>query len=257
MLALMPPAPLEKAEFFARLRAVGEQHYHDRHPFHARMNAGELSRDDVRLWAVNRYYYQRSIPLKDAAILSNCPDREVRRRWIERILDHDGRAAGEGGIEAWLRLCTAVGATREEADSERLVLPGVRFAVDAYVTLARARPWIEAIASSLTELFAPTLMSKRLAAFETHYTWVDREGLQYFRSRLTQAKADSDYALPLVLERAVTREQQEGCVGALERKCDILWEQLEAIDRACDGTRKHAEPSPAGSGDPPVQHHER
>jgi pyrroloquinoline-quinone synthase len=228
--------PLEQGAFLARLREVGQSRYHDRHRFHERMNAGELSRQDLKTWAVNRYYYQRSIPMKDAAILSSCPEREVRRHWITRILDHDGTEPGTGGIEAWLRLCDAVGATRDEVESERLVLPGVRFAVDAYLTLARTRPWLEAVASSLTELFAPALMSKRLAAFEKHYTWVDAAGLAYFRARLTQAKNDSDYALALVIERARTRAVQEGCIEALERKCDILWAQLEAIDRACAGT---------------------
>lgn len=231
--------PLDRDAFLARLRAVGPSRYHDRHPFHERMNAGLLSRQDLKTWAVNRYYYQRSIPLKDAAIMSNTPEREVRRRWIQRIVDHDGDvnvAGPSGGIEAWLRLCTAVGATREEVESETLVLPGVRFAVDAYLTIARTRPWLEAIASSLTELFAPALMGKRLAAFETHYPWVDSEGLAYFRARLTQAKNDSEYALALVLERAVTRDVQERCVEVLERKCDILWVQLEAIEAACKGT---------------------
>jgi len=199
------------------------------------MNAGTLSRQDLKTWAVNRYYYQRSIPLKDAAILSNCPDREVRRRWIQRILDHDGREGSEGGIEAWLRLCHAVGATRDEVESEELVVPGVRFAVDAYLSLARTRPWIEAVASSLTELFAPTLMAKRISAFEDHYKWVDEEGLAYFRGRVSLAKADADYALPLVLERAGSREQQDACVAALRTKCEILWAQLDAIDLACTG----------------------
>jgi pyrroloquinoline-quinone synthase len=227
--------PLSPEDFVAALRQVGTHRYHDRHRFHERMNAGSLSRQDLKTWAVNRYYYQRSIPLKDAAILSNCPEREVRRRWIKRILDHDGREAGEGGIEAWLRLCHAVGATREEVESERLVVSGVRFAVDAYLTLARTRPWIEAVASSLTELFAPALMAKRISAFEHHYEWVDEEGLAYFRGRVSLAKADADYALPLVLERAQTREQQEACVAALRTKCEILWAQLDAIDLACTG----------------------
>ena len=227
--------PLGPDAFVERLRSVGTRRYHDRHRFHERMNAGTLSRQDLKTWATNRYYYQRSIPLKDAAILSNCPDREVRRRWTKRIVDHDGAQAGEGGIEAWLRLCQAVGTTRDEVESEALVVPGVRFAVDAYLTLARTRPWIEAVASSLTELFAPTLMAQRIAAFEHHYEWVDEEGLAYFRSRVALAKADADYALPLVVERARTREAQERCIAALETKCDILWVQLDAIDLACTG----------------------
>jgi pyrroloquinoline-quinone synthase len=228
------PLPLALEEFVQRLRAMGGR-YHDRHRFHERMNAGSLSKQDLKTWAVNRYYYQRSIPLKDAAILSNCPDREVRREWITRIIHHDGTKAGEGGIEAWLRLCLAVGATREEVESEHLVVPGVRFSVDAYLTLARTRPWIEAVASSLTELFAPTLMARRIEAFEKHYKWVDEEGLAYFRSRVAAAKIDADYALPLVIERAKTREQQEACISALSTKTDILWAQLDAIDLACRG----------------------
>jgi len=227
--------PLDAPAFHESLCQVGQRRYHSLHRFHDRMNAGSLSRRDLKTWATNRYYYQRSIPLKDAAILSNCPDREVRRRWIKRIVDHDGDPFVAGGIEAWLRLCHAVGATREEVESEKLVVPGVRFAVDAYVTLARTRPWLEAVASSLTELFAPTLMAKRIAAFEQHYPWVDPEGLAYFRSRVTLAKTDSDYALALVLERCTTRVEQERCIAALETKCDILWAQLDAIDFACTG----------------------
>ena len=148
--------PLAPEEFVQRLRTIGAK-YHDRHRFHERMNAGSLSREDLKTWAVNRYYYQRSIPLKDAAILSNCPDREVRRRWVKRILDHDGVQGSEGGIEAWLRLCFAVGATREEVESETLVVPGVRFAVDAYLTLARTRPWIRARSNSAV---APTISTQ-------------------------------------------------------------------------------------------------
>jgi pyrroloquinoline-quinone synthase len=227
--------PLEPSVFHESLCEVGTRRYHNLHPFHDRMNAGTLSRQDLKTWATNRYYYQRSIPLKDAAILSNCPDREVRRSWIKRIVDHDGSASSTGGIEAWLRLCHAVGATREEVESEKLVVPGVRFAVDAYLTLARTRPWLEAVASSLTELFAPTLMAKRIEAFEQHYPWVDPEGLAYFRSRVTLAKADSDYALSLVLGRCGSRAEQERCLAALETKCDILWAQLDAIDLACTG----------------------
>jgi pyrroloquinoline-quinone synthase len=231
----MEEGALDAEEFVRRLRGIGTR-YHDRHRFHERMNAGKLSRQDLKTWAVNRYYYQASIPRKDAAILANCPDRDVRRRWIKRILDHDGAQGVEGGIEAWLRLCDAVGATREEVRSENLVVPGVRFAVDAYLNLARTRPWIEAVASSLTELFAPALMARRIEAFERYYTWVDADGLAYFRSRVALARDDADYALPLVIERARTREQQDGCIAALATKADILWAQLDAIDLACSGT---------------------
>src|SRR3954462_14750657 len=155
-------------DFIGALRAQS-QRYHSRHPFHVMMNEGRLSRRQIQGWVANRFAYQAAIPRKDAAILANCPDRDVRRRWIRRIHDHDGTADGEGGIEAWLRLGEAVGLTREEVADERHVVPGVRFAVDAYLTFARTRPWVEAVASSLTELFAPDLMADRLAAFRRPY----------------------------------------------------------------------------------------
>jgi pyrroloquinoline-quinone synthase len=197
------------------------------------MNAGELSRGQVQSWVANRFHYQASIPRKDAAILANCPDREVRRRWVRRILDHDGTVDGEGGIEAWLRLAEAVGLRRDEVEDERHVVPGVRFAVDSYVTFARTRPWVEAVASSLTELFAPDLMAERLAAFERCYPWVDPQGLAYFRARLTQAPRDADHALQVVTEHCRRPDQQAAAVAALAFKCDVLWSMLDAIDRAC------------------------
>ena len=221
----------ETDSFVAALRAQS-QRYHDQHPFHRRMNEGGLSPGQIRGWVANRFYYQENLPRKDASILANCPDREVRRRWIRRILDHDGTAAGEGGIEAWLRLSEAVGLTREEVRDERHVVPGVRFAVDAYVTFARTRPWVEAVASSLTELFAPDLMAERLAAFERWYPWIDADGLAYFRARLTQAPRDCEHALEVVVERCRTPEQRAGAVSALSFKCDVLWSMLDAIDRA-------------------------
>ena len=164
------------------------------------MNAGELDQDSIRLWVANRFYYQCNIPRKDAAILANCPLREVRRQWIKRIIDHDGKAGQEGGIEKWIRLGIACDLTPEEMTDDRHVRPGVRFAVDAYVNFARTQPWPIAIASSLTELFAPELMSKRLEAFQKHYPWVASEGLDYFRARLTQAREDSEFALEVTLE---------------------------------------------------------
>ena len=217
--------------FIGALRAQS-QSYHSGHPFHERMNEGRLDRRQIRGWVANRFYYQENIPRKDAAILANCPDREVRRRWIHRIHDHDGTAEGEGGIEAWLRLGEAVGLTREELLDERHVVPGVRFAVDAYVNFARTRPWVEAVASSLTELFAPDLMAERLAAFERFYTWIDPEGLAYFRARLTQAPRDSEQALEVVTEHCRTPDEQARAVAALSFKNDVLWSMLDAIDRA-------------------------
>ena len=203
--------------FIGALRAQS-QRYHSRHPFQVMMNEGRLSRWQIQGWVANRFYYQKNIPRKDAAILANCPDREVRRRWIRRILDQDGAVDGEGGVEAWLCLGEAVGLTREEVWDERHVVPGVRFAVDAYITFARTRPWVEAVASSLTELFAPGLMAERLAAFEKHYTWIDRDGLDYFRNRLHQAPRDSEHALEIVKERCRTAEAQDAAVAALAFK---------------------------------------
>lgn len=226
--------PASTEDFVAALRAQA-QRYHHLHPFHVRMNAGKLSREQIRGWVANRYYYQECIPRKDAALLSNCPDPEVRRRWIRRIVDHDGTTSEPGGIEAWLRLAEAVGLSRTEVRDERHVVPGVRFSVDAYVTFARTQPWTEAVASSLTELFAPDLMSERLAAFEQHYTWVDGEGLTYFRNRLEQAPRDSEHALQVVTERCRSAEQRERAVAALSFKNDVLWSMLDAIDQAYPG----------------------
>jgi pyrroloquinoline-quinone synthase len=225
--------PWDRETFRQQLQAVGGRAYHDKHPFHLAMNAGELSPAAIRSWIANRYYYQRSIPLKDAAIMSNCPLREVRRMWIHRIVDHDGTQADEGGIEAWLRLGEAAGMPREELLDERHVVPGVRFAVDAYVTFARTQPWPIAVASSLTELFAPDLMSRRLAAFEQHYGWVNSWGFDYFRRRLTQARRDSAEGLELTLTHCASREAQEAAVRALAFKCDLLWAVLDAINLAC------------------------
>lgn len=219
-----------EAELEAKLRSQ-HQAYHHLHPFHARMNSGKLTATEVRRWVANRFYYQKNIPLKDAAILSNCPYLEVRREWIGRIIDHDGRSAGEGGIEAWLRLGKAVELSNEELLDERYVLPGVRFAVDAYVNFCRTKPWIESVAASLTELFGPDAIRVRLAALEEHYPWIEPAGFEYFRVRLKQAPRDARYALDLVLRYCRTRESQELAVKALAFKCDLLWSQLEEIDR--------------------------
>ncbi|HET9708587.1 MAG TPA: pyrroloquinoline-quinone synthase PqqC [Gemmatimonadales bacterium] len=222
-------APWSPEELERQLRAFGETRYHNRHPFNQRMHKGELSRAELQLWVANRYCYQQAIPLKDAAILSNCPEQAVRRAWIQRIIDHDGRAESEGGLEAWLRLADAMGVSRDVLLSGTWVLPGVQFAVDAYVHFCRTRPWLEAVAASLTELFAPTIVSERLAAILTHYAWIEPEGLQYFRNRLSQAPRDAEYALGLVLERCVTREWQDRAVAALNFKCDVLWSLLDAV----------------------------
>lgn len=220
---------MTRDEFLAALRAVGESGYHHLHPFHARMNAGQLSPEEIRVWAANRFYYQRNIPRKDAAILSNCPERDVRRAWLHRIVDHDGSGESRGGIEAWLRLAEGCGLERGRVLAGEGLRPGVRFAVDAYVNFARSQPWPAAVASSLTELFAPDLMAERLAAFRRHYTWVPDWAFDYFQSRVTQARVDSDEALALTLRWCDTPELQQGAVDALRFKCDVLWSMLDAI----------------------------
>ena len=228
-----------REEFVDALRENGAR-YHDLHPFHVRMNAGELSREELQRWVANRYYYQRSIPIKDAAIMSNCPEVEIRREWISRILDHDGvEGESSGGIESWLRLGESLGVDRETVRSEALVLPGVRYSVDAYVNFCRQEPWVFAVASSLTEMFGPGAIKVRIAALEEHYPWIDPAGLEYFRSRLHLAPKDAQYALEVTLERCRTRADQERAVAALSFKCDLLWAQLDAIDRG--DTRPGAE----------------
>jgi pyrroloquinoline-quinone synthase len=222
-----------RQKFIARLRSVGANSYHSKHPFHLLMNAGKLNRAEIQTWVANRFYYQVNIPIKDAAIVSNCPLREVRRVWLHRISDHDGAQGNEGGIEAWLRLGASCGLARRDMIAQKHVLPGVRFAVDAYVHFARQEPWPIAVASSLTELFAPDLMAKRLAAFRRHYRWVDPSGLDYFSRRLTQAPRDSGEGLELTLEYCATREMQEAAVRALHFKCDLLWAMLDAIHNKC------------------------
>lgn len=225
--AMMPP--WRPDEFTEQLRGVGHSAYHDKHPFHCLMNEGRLDRAQLRLWAANRFYYQKNIPIKDAILISRCPLREVRRRWVQRILDHDGTAGDLGGIEKWLRLGEAAGASRDDLENDRLLLPGVRYAVDAYVNFVATQPWVMGVAASLTELFAPALLARRLAAFEEHYTWIDPAALAYFRARREQAPRDSECGLELVLEHCRTRDEQERAVGALRYKCDLLWAQLDAM----------------------------
>jgi pyrroloquinoline-quinone synthase len=222
-------AAWDEETFLARLREVGANRYHDKHPFQVAMNAGRLEPEAIRGWVANRFYYQRSIPIKDAAILSNCPLREVRRIWIHRIRDHDGTRDAEGGIESWLRLGEACAMNRDEMLDERHVLPGVRFAVDAYVNFARTKSWPVAIASSLTELFAPDIMAERLKAFPIHYPWVASWGFDYFKSRVVQAGVDSQEGLKLTVTYCNTRLLQEEAVKALSFKCDVLWTILDVI----------------------------
>src|SRR5215510_16339492 len=195
--------------FEARLRREGLQRYHHEHPFHVLMHDGKLTREQLQQWVLNRYYYQTRVPIKDALILSKSEDPEFRRMWIRRIRDHDGDAAGEGGLELWLRLADGVGLDRKDVASCRLVLPGVRFACDGYVALVRERTLLEAVASSLTEFFSPDLMTQRIAAWEKHYPWVDPAMLEYFRSRVPRARRDSEQAVAFVVAHATTYELQE------------------------------------------------
>jgi pyrroloquinoline-quinone synthase len=225
-------APLSKEEFTAAMREEGARRYHDQHPFHRRMHAGELSRRELQGWVTNRFYYQTRIPIKDAIILSKSEDAAFRRLWIHRIHDHDGTPEREGGLALWLRLAEGVGLNRTEVEGLTRVEPAVRFACDAYVTLVRERSLLEAVASSLTEFFAPDIMSRRIAAWEKHYPWIDPGTLDYFRGRVTRARADSHEAIDFVTAHAVTRAQQEACLAALVRKCEILWAMLDGIAAA-------------------------
>ncbi len=227
----MAEEPWSRTEFERRLRAK-EISYHTHHPFHLMMNEGKLTARQIRGWVANRFYYQFNIPMKDAAILSNCPDREVRRLWIQRILDQDGHDDEAGGLEAWIRLGEACGIDRAELTSLKMVLPAVRFAVDAYVNFARTRPWQEAVCSSLTELFAPEAHKDRLATWPQHYPWIKPEGLKYFRSRLTQARRDVEHALRITLDYFTTREMQERALHILQFKLDVLWALLDAVHAA-------------------------
>lgn len=221
-------APWPREAFESRLRAKGAS-YHIHHPFHRMMHEGKLSREQVQGWVANRFYYQTAIPVKDAAILANCPERDVRRHWVQRILDHDGYGGEAGGIEAWLRLGEAVGLPREELLSHQHVLPGVRFAVDAYVNFARQRPWQEAAVSSLTELFAPTIHQSRLDHWPTNYPWVEAQGYDYFRRRLTEARRDVQHGLQIALDSFRTRAEQERVLDILQFKLDVLWSMLDAM----------------------------
>jgi pyrroloquinoline-quinone synthase len=226
-----PPSratPWSRVEFEQRLRGK-ERYYHIHHPFHVRMNAGELEREAVRGWVANRYYYQTSIPIKDAAIMANCLDRDARRLWIQRIIDHDGTSGDDGGIEAWLQLGEAVGLSRDELVDERHVLPGVRFAVDAYVNFARAASWQEAACSSLTELFAPTIHQRRLDNWPSVYPWIEAQGYNYFRKRLREARRDVEHGLTVTLEHFRTRDEQEFALAILQFKLDVLWSMLDAM----------------------------
>jgi pyrroloquinoline-quinone synthase len=219
---------LSRDELHARLRQVGEERYHHRHPFHLMMHEGKLSRGQLQAWALNRYYYQSRIPMKDAIILGRSEDPDFRRVWRKRVTDHDGDATHEGGIERWIRLAEASGLERARVIHCQEVLPGVRYAVDAYLDLVKNRSLLEAVASSLTELFSRDLIALRMDRLRQHYPWLSG-GLAYFEARLDQAPEDARFALQWVAEHAGTRAEQELAIGALRAKCEILWAQLDAL----------------------------
>lgn len=222
--------PWNRSDFEMQLRAL-EAGYHIHHPFNIRMNRGDCSAEQIRGWVANRFYYQIRIPQKDAAILSNCDDRETRRRWVLRVLDHDGWQDNPGGIEAWCRLGEACGLARDDLWSLRLVVPGVRFAVDAYVNFARTAPWQEAVCSSLTEMFAPQIHKDRLSNWPERYSWIQPEGLHYFRSRIPLAERDVEHGLQVTLDYFQTRSDQQRALDILQFKLDVLWSMLDAIER--------------------------
>jgi pyrroloquinoline-quinone synthase len=224
---LLSPDALER-----ELRAIGEERYHNRHPFHRLLHGGKLDRGQIQAWALNRYYYQSRIPAKDATIIARLPTSELRRAWRSRLLDHDGEGAGEGGVERWLKLAVGVGLDRAYVESTRGILPGTRFAVDAYVTFVRERSLLEAIASSLTEMFSPAIISERVSGMLANYSFITMETLAYFKPRLEQAPRDVNFALSYVKQEARTRAEQEAVLGALRFKCDLLWAQLDALHHA-------------------------
>jgi coenzyme PQQ biosynthesis protein C len=221
------PVLLDKPALRQRLQQVGEAMYHHKHPFHLRMHAGELTRGQMQAWVLNRFYYQSRIPIKDAIILSKSDDVAFRRAWRKRIIDHDGDA-GAGGIEKWLQLAEAAGLDRSYVSSTQAILPGVRYAVDAYIDLVTNSTLLEAVSSSLTELFAGQLIALRMDALAKHYPWL-QNGLAYFQGRLTQAPEDAAFAFNYAAEHAVTLQLQSLVVRSLERKCALLWAQLDAL----------------------------
>jgi len=222
-------APLSAEKLEVRLRKVGEERYHDKHPFHQLMNAGKLSKGQLQAWALNRFYYQAMIPIKDAAILSRMEHAELRRSWRQRIIDHDGDNADQGGIRRWIALTDGLGLERAYVESMQGILPATRFAVEAYVHFVRERSLLEAIASSLTEMFSQSTIRQRVSSMLARYDFLNRDVLAYFDKRLTQAPRDADFALGYVKREARTVQDQAAAIGALEFKCAVLWSQLDAL----------------------------
>ena len=227
----MTATPWNEDEFKQQLMAK-EEKYHIFHPFHVAMHEGKLNKEQIRGWVLNRFYYQISLPKKDAAILANCDDRQARRRWIQRIYDQDGNGDSAGGIEAWVQLAKACGITEEVLWSQQHIVPGVRFAVDAYVNFARNAPWQEAACSSLTELFAPKIHQQRVDNWPDNYPWIDQGGLTYFQQRIKKAKRDVVHGLEITLQHFKTRQQQQRALEVLQFKLDVLWSMVDSISNA-------------------------
>lgn len=221
--------PRSKEAFVEWLRREGSIRYYDHHPFHELMHNGHLTKAQLQQWVLNRYYYQTRIPVKDALIIAKSEDPNFRRIWLRRIQDHDGQQDGEGGLVLWLELARGVGLDVDEVKGFRSVLPGVRLVCDEYVQFVRESPLLESVASSLTELFAPTLMARRLEAWKQHYPWVGSESLAYFQLRISRARDDSEHAVEFVVRHATTYAQQERCVEALIRKAEMLWAMLDCL----------------------------
>jgi pyrroloquinoline-quinone synthase len=225
--------PWTREEFEEKLREKGKG-YHIYHPIHVMMYEGKMTKQQLQCWVANRFYYQIAIPQKDAAILSNCPDKEVRKEWIVRITDHDGVGDQVGGIEAWIQLGQAVGLSRDDVTSLKFLSPGVKFAVDAYVNFARQRPWQESVCSSLTELFAPHIHQQRISSWPSMYPWINEDGLVYFKKRLTEARRDVEQGLSVTLDYfSTSREMQLKALDILQFKLDVLWVMADAIMLAC------------------------
>jgi coenzyme PQQ biosynthesis protein C len=224
---LLSPKELESA-----LREIGAKRYHNLHPFHRMLHGGQCSKGQVQAWALNRFYYQASIPPKDASLIARCEDSAIRREWRSRLADHDGERDGEGGIARWLKLTDGLGLDRDYVTSLRGLLPATRFAVDAYVQFVREKTLLEAIASSLTELFSPAIIGERVSGMLAHYDFISRETLSYFEKRPPQAERDSGFALTYVKTHARTPEDQQRVLAALEFKCGVLWAMLDALYHA-------------------------
>lgn len=221
--------PYTEAEFLEQLNQIGETRYHSLHPFHQLLHNGHLNHGQVQAWALNRYYYQWSIPRKDLALMARIDNLELRRAWRSRVIDHEGDVDGVGGIGRYLQLCERLELDLDYVRSLKGLLPATRFAVDGYINFVQSRSTLEAIASSLTELYAPAIHKARIAGLSRHYDWADDYALAYFKKRIAEATRDVDFGRAWILQYARTRSQQEAVLDAVRFKTDVLWSQLDAL----------------------------